>query len=296
MSVRIRTDLALEAKESLDADGKLRGVIFDEKEDESLGVRVSRLEILNEVGERNMGRAKGVYYTFETAPISQNDGGFHREVSEFLAGYIRETIRKHMSKEPPYHVLVAGLGNREATPDALGPYVVSNLDITGMDGEPEERFGYVSAISPGVMAQTGMETADILKGVVESVKPDCLIVVDALAARSTARLAATIQLADTGIMPGSGVGNHRNAINDKNMGVPVIAIGVPTVVDAATIVEDALEGLLDTLDYSQRKQVVRDFVPESMFRMYVTPKDVDETVKRVSFTLSEAINISMIGK
>ena len=133
-------------------------------------------------------------------------------------------------------------------------------------------------------------------GVVKELKPDCIIVIDALAARSTARLANTIQLSDTGIMPGSGVGNHRNAINDKNMGVPVIAIGVPTVVDAATIVGDALEGLLDSMDYSRRKQVVQDFIPESMSRMYVTPKDVDELVKRISFTISEAVNISMSQK
>ena len=296
MGLKVRTDLALEAKESLDEDGSLNGVVFNEQTDGVTGIKVSRLRILNETGERSMGRAKGVYYTFETASLSENDGEYHREVSEFLAVYIRETIKRHMKKKPPYHVMVVGLGNREATPDALGPYVVNNLDITEKLAEDDRRFGYVSAISPGVMAQTGMETAQIIMGVVKELKPDCIIVIDALAARSTARLANTIQLSDTGIMPGSGVGNHRNAINDRNMGVPVIAIGVPTVVDAATIVEDALEGLLDSMDYSRRKQVVQDFIPESMSRMYVTPKDVDELVKRISFTISEAVNISMSQK
>lgn len=294
--MNIRTDLALETKESLDEDGKLRGVIFDEKVDEQTGIKVSRLEILNALGEKKMGRAKGVYYTFETVPLSENDGGYHRQVSEFLAHYIRKTVKKHMKGEMPYHVLAAGLGNREATPDALGPYVVNNLNITDGLGVGEEKFAYVSAISPGVMAQTGMETADILKGVIGTVKPDGIIAIDALAARSTARLACTIQLTDTGIMPGSGVGNHRNAIDVENMGVPVIAIGVPTVVDAATIVGDALEGLLDSMDYSERKQVVNDFIPQSMYQMYVTPKDVDETVKRISYTISEAINIAMCGE
>ncbi len=293
MGLKIRTDLALETKESLDEDGRLRGVIFDERTDDATGIKVSRLEILNKLGEKNMGREKGVYYTFETVPLSENDGGYHRKVSEFLAGYIKETVKKHMKKEPPYHILVVGLGNREATPDALGPYVVNNLEITDGMGMDDNRFGFVSAIAPGVMAQTGMETAEILRGVTQTLEPDCMLVIDALAARSTTRLATTIQLADTGIMPGSGVGNHRNAINGNNMGVPVIAIGVPTVVDAATIVGDALEGLLDSMDYAERKQVVRDFIPESMFQMYVTPKDVDETVKRISFTISEAINISM---
>lgn len=294
--MNIRTDLALETKESLDEDGKLRGVIFDEKVDERTKIKVSRLEILNALGEKEMGRAKGVYYTFETVPLSENDGGYHRQVSEFLAHYIRKTVKKHMNGESPYHILVAGLGNREATPDALGPYVVNNLNITDGLGVVEAEFAYVSAISPGVMAQTGMETADILKGVIGTVKPDGIIAIDALAARSTARLACTIQLTDTGIMPGSGVGNHRNAIDVENMGVPVIAIGVPTVVDAATIVGDALEGLLDSMDYSERKQVVNDFIPQSMYQMYVTPKDVDETVKRISYTISEAINIAMCGE
>lgn len=293
MNMKIRTDLALETKESLDEDGRLRGVVFDEKVDDDTGIRVSRLEILNSLGERNMGREKGVYYTFETVTLSENDGGYHRKVSEFLSEYIRKTVKKHMKKEPPYHILVVGLGNREATPDALGPYVINNLEITDGMNMDDKRFGYVSAIAPGVMAQTGMETAKILMGVTKSVKPDCMLVIDALAARSTTRLANTIQLADTGIMPGSGVGNHRNAINGKNMGVPVLALGVPTVVDAATIVGDALDGLLDSMDYAKRKQVVRDFIPESMSKMYVTPKDVDELVKRISFTISEAINISM---
>ena len=197
-------------------------------------------------------------------------------------------------------VLVVGLGNREVTPDALGPRVVDNLFITrhiikeyGKYAFGEKNVNRISSIVPGVMAQTGMETADILKGIVRTAKPDCIIAIDALAARSTARLACTIQLTDTGIMPGSGVGNHRNAIDNNNMGVPVIAIGVPTVVDAATIVGDALEGLLDSMDYSERKQVVRDFIPQNMYQMYVTPKDVDEMVKRISYTISEAINISM---
>lgn len=293
MNLEVRTDLALETKESLDEDGRLRGVVFEEKKDEKTGITVSRLEILNALGEKNMRRAKGVYYTFETVPLSENDGGYHREVSEVLAEYIKKTVAKHMQGEPPYHILVAGLGNREATPDALGPYVVNNLDITDGVGIGTEGFAFVSAIAPGVMAQTGMETADILRGIVRSTNPDCIIAIDALAARSTARLACTIQLTDTGIMPGSGVGNHRNAIDNDNMGVPVIAIGVPTVVDAATIVGDALEGLLDSMDYSKRKQIVQDFIPQSMYQMYVTPKDVDETVKRISYTISEAINISM---
>ncbi len=309
---KIRTDLALEVKENIDNKENLRGIEFDESYDDKLGIRISHLKILNSLGEKNMGRAIGSYYTFETVPLSDNDGDYHREISVFLAKYIRQMLKNILkNKKCPYSVLVAGLGNREATPDALGPYVINNLCITRNFESfySEKPFAYVSGLIPGVMAQTGMETAEILRGIAEKTKPDCIIVVDALAARNASRLANTIQLTDTGIMPGSGVGNHRNAIDKGTMGVPVIAIGVPTVVDAATIVNDALENfmtslkeqksmqsvknVLDSFSATEKMQFMRELMPENMSAMYVTPKDVDETVKRISFTISEAINICM---
>ena len=261
---------------------------------------ISTVVIETENGAKTMGKPKGTYITIEASNMDEEDEDYHREISVQLAKVIKKLLPKHKEE---MSVLVVGLGNRDVTPDALGPRVVDNLFITrhilkeyGKYAFGEGKVNRISSIVPGVMAQTGMETAQIIMGVVKELKPDCMIVIDALAARSTARLANTIQLSDTGIMPGSGVGNHRNAINDRNMGVPVIALGVPTVVDAATIVGDALEGLLDSMDYSRRKQVVQDFIPESMSRMYVTPKDVDELVKRISFTISEAVNISMSQK
>ena len=292
MDLKIRTDLALETKESLDEAGRLRGVVFDEKTDGETGIKISRLEVLNALGEKNMGRAKGVYYTFETVSLSENDGGYHRKVSEFFSEYIKETVKKHMKNKPPYHILVAGLGNREATPDALGPYVVNNLEITEGIGEDDNRFGFVSAIAPGVLAQTGMETAEIVQGVVSETKPDVVVAIDALAARSVRRLNRTIQITDTGIHPGSGVGNHRNGLTEENLQVKVIGIGVPTVVDAATIVHDSMEHLLDALEETEQKEFLEEMIAPNLYSMFVTPKDVDETVKYLSFTISEGLNIA----
>ena len=206
-----------------------------------------------------------------------------------------------------------GLGNRKVTPDALGPYVVDHLNITrhivreyGKYAMGEEKVHLVSAIVPGVMAQTGMETVEIVKGIVEETKPDVIFAIDALAARSSRRLNCTIQIADTGIHPGSGVGNHRNAITRETVGVPVIAIGVPTVVDAATIVNDTMENLIAALESSEtlrgvgvvlqgynaaeKYELVKELISPHLNGLFVTPKDIDETVKRISFTISEALN------
>ena len=187
-------------------------------------------------------------------------------------------------------MLVVGLGNREATSDALGPEVVSNLFITrhivefmGYD-EVEGAFAVTSAIVPGVMAQTGMDTCEIISGIIRKTKPDILIAVDALAARGIKRLNSTIQITDTGIHPGSGVGNNRQAITKKSMGIPVIASGVPTVVDASTLIYDSVKrnNVEDPVQISDEYKL-----------MYVTSKDIDAIIKRVSYTISEGINICM---
>jgi len=195
---------------------------------------------------------------------------------------------------------------------------VGNLQITrhiwkeyGSTVLKETFRSAVSGLVPGVMAQTGMETLEIIKGVVSETKPDVLLVIDALAARSTRRLSRTIQITDTGINPGSGVGNHRNGINHQAVGIPVIAIGIPTVVDAATIVNDTMEMLVETMDASEqmknlggalgtlnkieKQQMIRELISPHLNTLYVTPKDIDETVKRISFTVSEGINLALNG-
>lgn len=247
------------------------------------------------------------------------DEDYHREVSEKLAGYIQELIRGKNLENEDLSVLVVGLGNRQVTPDALGPYVADQLCVTrhivkeyGKYAMGMEHVRLISAIVPGVMGQTGMETLEIVKGVVEETQPDLVIAVDALAARNSKRLNRTIQIADTGIHPGSGVGNHRNGLTKESVGVPVIGIGVPTVVDAATIVSDTMENLIEALESSEmlkgvgdvlktytgaeKYELVKELISPHLNGMFMTPKDEDDMVKHISYTISEALNLLFTNK
>jgi len=280
---RVRTDLAVEARESFaGSDTEVHGVIVEEEYDEARDIRLTKVQIVTERGSREMGKPMGNYLTLEAPGMASPDEDYHREISEVLAEYLRELIGNDKKERS---ILVAGLGNRDVTPDALGPKTVSNLLITrhlikeyGKAVMGTEKSNQISGIVPGVMAQTGMETSEIIRGIVEQTKPDLLIVIDALAARSTKRLSRTIQLTDTGIQPGSGVGNHRNSLTKESLGIPVIAIGVPTVVEAAAIIYDA-KGSCEQM-------------PPHLNGMFVTPKNIDETIKQLSFTLSEALNMA----
>ncbi|MBQ4259805.1 MAG: GPR endopeptidase [Lachnospiraceae bacterium] len=286
---RVRTDLALEAKESIGGEESgIHGVNVEEYYLDEDDIRVTKVEIGTKNAARTMGKPMGVYVTMEAPAMAEPDDGYHREISECLAKELRQ-ILPGIGEEQA--VLVVGLGNREVTADALGPQVVDNLLVTrhivreyGKRAYNCEHMNQVSALEPGVMAKTGMETAEIVKGVVGETRPDVVIVIDALAARSTKRLNRTIQITNTGISPGSGVGNHRDAINVESLGVPVIAVGVPTVVDAATIVGDALEKHLE-----DKQQIYFS----ELNNMYMTGKDIDAVIKRVSYTLSEGINIAL---
>lgn len=308
----IHTDLALEEKERFESDHvEVQGVILEEEYDKEREIRITKVKIETEKGARAMGKPVGTYITMEAPNMAVPDEEYHREISEELAKYIKELIK--IEKED-YVVLVAGLGNRQVTPDALGPHVVDNLAITrhivkeyGKYAMGEDAVHMTSAIVPGVMAQTGMETLEIIKGIVKETKPDLVIAVDALAARNSKRLNRTIQIADTGINPGSGVGNHRNGITEETIGVPVIAIGVPTVVDAATIVNDTMENLIAALEKSEtlkgvgvvlqgynateKYELIKELISPHLNGMFVTPKDIDETIKRIGYTISEGLNI-----
>ena len=317
----IRTDLSLEEKERFESDQvEVQGVVLEEEYDKEREIRVTTVRIETENGAKTMGKPVGTYLTIEAPNLSSPDEGIHREVSEELAKYLIEVMKKIIPEsEHDKEVLVIGLGNRQATPDALGPYVADNLNVTrhivkeyGKYATLEEMNCVVSAIVPGVMAQTGMETAEIIKGVVRETKPDLLIVIDALAARNSRRLNRTIQIADTGINPGSGVGNYRNAITKETIGVPVIAIGVPTVVDAVTIVSDTMENLLSALETSEslkgvglvlggcseaeKYELIKELIAPNLNSMFMTPKDIDETVKRLSYTISEGLNLAFSGQ
>ena len=318
----IRTDLAMEQKERFESDHvEVSGVVLEEEYDEEKEIKITTVKIETENGAKTMGKPVGTYLTLEAPNLAAGDEGYHREISETLAGFLAEYMQdenKGKEQRDRYSVLVVGLGNREVPPDALGPYVVDQLNITRHIVQEygkyaiEENGRSVSAVVPGVMAQTGMETAEIIKGIVQETSPDLIMVIDALAARSTKRLNRTIQISDAGIHPGAGVGNHRSAITKDTMGIPVIAIGVPTVVDAATIVNDTMENFIAALETSdslrgvgvvlqgynsaEKYELVKELISPHLNGMFVTPKDIDETIRRISYTISEALNILFSGK
>ena len=283
----IRTDLALESREKFERDDvEIPGVKIREKHSPLKRVHTTIVQITNKEGAEIMKKPKGSYITMEIPEFSVADEEIQRDVSSELCRYLLRLLKKRK----PESVLVVGLGNRDITPDALGPRVVEHLAVSrhiameyGRDLVPGGGSCVLSSIAPGVMGQTGMETLEIVKGIVAETSPDLVVAVDALAARSLKRLNCTIQITDTGINPGSGVFNHRNGLNQETLGIPVIGIGVPTVVDAATIVFDALEdgggGHSD--------------LPERLQSMFVTPKDVDETLKALSLAVAEAINLAV---
>ena len=295
-SRRIRTDLALETTERFaEENAEIRGVEVHEEYDEEKDVRTTVVKIVTENGAKSMGRPQGTYITIEAPELSTPDEDYHREISEEISTHLRKLIDLKKEKS----VLVVGLGNAAITADALGPQVVDNLLMTrhiikeyGLRGIKHEKMHRISGIAPGVMAQTGMETAEIVQGIVSETKPDVVVAIDALAARSVRRLSRTIQITDTGIHPGSGVGNHRNGLTEENLQVKVIGIGVATVVDAATIVHDSMAHLLDALEETEQKEFLDEMIAPNLYSMFVTPKDVDETIKYLSFMISEGLNIA----
>ena len=295
-SRRIRTDLALETTERFaEENTEIRGVEVHEEYNEEKDVRTTVVKIVTENGAKSMGRPQGTYITIEAPELSTPDEDYHREISEEISTHLRKLIDLEKEKS----VLVIGLGNAAITADALGPQVVDNLLMTrhiikeyGLRGIKHKKMHRISGIAPGVMAQTGMETAEIGQGIVSETKPDIVVAIDARAARSVRRLSRTIQITDTGIHPGSGVGNHRNGLTEENLQVKVIGIGVPTVVDAATIVHDSMAHLLDTLEETEQKEFLDEMIAPNLYSMFVTPKDVDETIKYLSFTISEGLNIA----
>lgn len=292
----IHTDLALEDKERFESENvEISGVSVEEKYNEDKEIQITTVRILTENGAKAMRKPVGTYVTMEAPNMTAPDEVYQLEIAKELAKYLKEMIS---AQKESYTALVVGLGNREVTPDALGPLVVEELFVTrhlvkeyGDYIVKDHALNLISAIAPGVMAQTGMETSEIIKGIVNEIKPDFVIAIDALAARNTKRLNRTIQIADTGISPGSGVGNHRNGITKETMGVPVIAIGVPTVVDAATIVKDTMEHVVKELCIKKDELRMEQLIAPHLHGMFVTPKDIDETIARIGITISEALNL-----
>lgn len=284
----IRTDLALEAKEiwaeSADKQTALKGV--EARDKQSYGFEVTTVKILDEEGEKELNKPRGTYVTIGLDEI------IRREEDSFVRGVsaLQTELMDMMELKEGQSVLVVGLGNPAITPDAIGPKTAQSTMVTRhlVERVPEHfgNFRQVSVLETGVLGTTGIESAEIIRAVTEKVAPDCVIVVDALASRRLNRVCRTIQLADTGIVPGSGVGNSRAAINRDVLGVPVVAIGVPTVVDAATLAADLIEqagmGEADPSNFSD--------VGGSMI---VTPKEIDSQVCDISKLIGYGINMAL---
>jgi len=274
--MNIRTDLALERRELVTEE--CRGV---ECEEYSKGnVKITRIKVLNEQGEQAVGKPIGTYITVEGELLSNE-----LPSDDNRRNAVAEEINKLLPKEGT--ILVAGLGNSDITPDALGPKTASGILATRhISKELAETLGLgnlrsVSAISPGVLGKTGIETAEIINGIVSKVNPSAVIIIDALASRRLSRLGTTIQICDSGISPGSGVGNSRSEISQKTVGVPVIAIGVPTVVDASTLAEDIMQIKGENTP------------PADSVGMMVTPREIDTVIDRAAGVLSMAINCAL---
>lgn len=282
----VHTDLACESEVTHD-----RGKGGTDYTEETLeGFTVARLTVINEEGERAAGKKKGEYITVFSDLLCDIDGERFSALTSLVSREIEALMKKLLGKSPSC-VLVAGLGNREITADNIGPKTVDRLTVTRHLQLHNKRLfdnywhAPLCAIAPGVLGQTGIETAEIISGICEYATPDIVIAIDALAARSTKRLGATIQISDSGIFPGSGIGNRRGEISRDTLKIPVIAVGVPTVVNSSTLVYDALQNAgFESIDENLR-QVLRD--GESFF---VSPKQSDRISESVSELLSGAIN------
>lgn len=261
----IRTDLAMEAHEFSMRNGESPEGVSVSREF-SGDIEIMRVEIENEKGAKRLGKAIGSYVTIQTPSMKYSITDYEQTIR-----LVASELRKMAKIEQERQTLVVGLGNREITPDAIGPHTVSRLLVTRhiMDFF-DKPVSKVCALAPGVLGTTGIETTDIIKGVVKMVKPELVIAVDALAAADISRLATTIQIADTGIQPGAGIGNNRKGLNEATLGVPVIAIGVPTVIDASAISTTEL--------------------PQELEPMLVTANDIDLVVERMSSAVANGIN------
>lgn len=307
---QIRTDLAVETREmyreAQKLDDEIPGV-ETKVDDSNQDIIVTSVKIISDEASEAMGKAKGEYITIDAPKLKLNDEQFNEKVGEKLI----EIIKQITNMTPMDTVLVVGLGNEKITADALGPKVISKIDITRhlleyvpQYMEPGTRS--VCGIAPGVLGTTGIETGEIIKGIVEKIKPNVIIAIDALASRKIERIATTIQIANTGIVPGSGLGNNRNAITEETMGVPVIAIGVPTVVEAAVIANDALELFVEKLQKEARSnkelneliekdnyEEIKSALMPSDINLVVTPKDIDELIENIKEIIVRGINFAM---
>lgn len=312
--ISIRTDLVLEAREIYKQNHKgekdIDGIeVIEESEDD---IKVTTVKVKNEQGSQKIGKPIGDYITIDMPSFTAYDGETMDRVSNVVAEVLERLIKIDVKK----NVLIVGLGNWQVTPDALGPKVTEKIMVTRhlqtvMPEVIDDSVRPVCSIAPGVLGVTGIETVEIVKGVVEKIKPDLVICIDALAARRIERVNTTIQIGNTGISPGAGVGNNRKQINKENLGVDVLAIGVPTVVDAITIANDTIDLVIDSLinnsssgsdfykmlkstDKNEKERLIKEVMSsESSLDMIVTPKDIDLVINSLSKIIANGINMAV---
>lgn len=286
--MEIRTDLAIEAGEVFGKDNLPEGVRI--QSDTGKNITITRIDITNKNGAEALNKKQGAYITIELKDVELNTLEIHNEVAKAVCKELTPFL-KQAGEDPA--VMVIGLGNRYITPDALGPKVVEKTVVTRHvqpNPDIDSRLGNLCAIAPGVMGITGIETGEIILGLTERVKPDILIAIDALAARKASRINTTVQISDTGIVPGSGIGNRRMELSRETVKVPVIAIGVPTVVDAMTLAKDLIEGATgDTLESGLEKEMINTWGSGNI----VTPKNIDMAVERMANAISNGLNMAV---
>ena len=306
-----RTDLALERRDIYQKNNSLKEIDGIESTEEQINdnIKVSRVRITNQNGENAIGKPIGNYITIDVKKLKVATDEDIQKTAETLTNELKKIIDMHTDKQGD--ILIVGLGNIYVTPDALGPKVINEIDVTRhiinyLPQYVEEGTRPVSAISPGVLGTTGIETVEILKGIVENTKPKLLIVIDALASRSIERISSTIQISDTGIVPGAGVGNTRQEISQGSLGIPVVAIGIPTVVELATLVSDGIDIFIDRLqekaesnEYLNKLQQedkyeeVKEALNVGEYNMIVTPKEIDDLIENMKDVVARGINFAV---
>lgn len=306
-----RTDLAVERTNIYKKANKLEEIdgIETEEDDIDENIKVSIVKITNENGEQAIGKKKGIYVTIDLKDLKNVDENEIQKASDTLSNELKNIIQNHVSFKDD--IMVVGLGNMYVTPDSLGPKVINEIDVTRhiikyLPQYIDENARPVTAISPGVLGTTGIETYEILKGIVDNVKPKLLIVIDALASRSIERISSTIQISDTGIVPGAGVGNTRQEISEKTLGIPVVALGIPTVVESAVLVNDCLDLLIEKMQNEAKSNVflnqlkeqdnyetIKDTLNPQNYNMIVTPKEIDDLIENMKDVVARGINMSL---
>ncbi len=306
-----RTDLASERKEIYQKANNLQDIdgIESNQEDVDENIKVERVKITNENGEKAIGKPIGNYITIDVKKLKIAQEEEINKAAEVLTNELKSIIDVHIDKQG--EILVVGLGNIYVTPDALGPKVINEIEVTRhiinyLPQYVEEGTRMVSAISPGVLGTTGIETVEILKGIVDNIHPKLVIVIDALASRSIERISSTVQLSDTGIVPGAGVGNRRSEISQQTLGIPVVAIGIPTVVETAVLVNDCLDLFIEKLqdeaksnDYlnhlkeEDNYEGIKEALIPKDYNLIVTPKEIDDLIENMKEIVASGINGAM---